>query len=95
METEEDFIKRMEDEYFSQTRNGRDDVYIDADDLNRMGYGIDENKKGRTFVDAAYFKIRLNRMKFKDSIKVDIKPEKTYKDLEKEIKIIERGERDV
>ena len=94
MENEEDFIKRMEDEYYHQIRNGRDEVYIDADDLNRLGYNINENKKGRTFVDAAYFKIALDRMKFKNRVRVDTKPEKTFKNLENEIKVIERGRDD-
>lgn len=88
-EKNEDFINRMEEQYYQQTRNGRQEVYIDADDLNKLGYGIDKNKTGRVYVDARYFKLALNRYKFKDGLKVEVK-QQTFKELEKEIKKIER-----
>ena len=84
-----DFIERLENEIAHQTRNGREDVYIEVDDLNKLGYGIDPNKKGRVFVDVAYLRIAINRYKFKDSLKVETKPI-TFSQLQEEIDKIEK-----
>lgn len=86
-----DFIERLEEEIWSQTRNGRKEIYIDADDLRKLGYYIKEEKKGRTFIDVNELRSYMKKYQFKNDLKVDVKPEKTYKDLEKEIKNIERG----
>lgn len=66
-----ELIEKLENELWQQTRNGRTEVYIEADDLNKIGYGIDPNKKGRVWVDAAYLRIVLNRLKFKEDLKVE------------------------
>ena len=86
-----ELIEKIEKEIAAQTKNGEEAVEIDADDLNRLGYGIDPNKKGKTCVDVGYLKIVIQRYKFKDQLKVERKP-MTFKELEAEIKNIERGE---
>lgn len=82
-------LEKLEEEISEQTRNGREKVYIEVDDLNELGYNIDPNKKGRVYVDVTYLKIAMQRYKFKDDLKI-IEKEKTYKELEREIKQIER-----
>jgi len=87
-----DLIGKLEEEIWQQTRNGRKEIYVDADDLRALGYYIDSNKKGRTFINVEELRSYMKKYKFKNDLKVEsLKPEKTYKDLEKEIKIIERG----
>ena len=84
-------IEKLDKEITEQTRNGREDVYIEVEDLNKLGYGIDPKKTGRVYVDVNYLRIAMKRYKFKDQLKVETKPI-TYKELEAEIKNIERGE---
>lgn len=89
-----DLLEKLDKEITEQTRNGREDVYIDVDDLNELGYGIDPNKTGKVYVDVNYLRIVMKRYKFKDNLRVTTK-EQTFKELENEIKKIERGkERD-
>ena len=92
METK-DLLEKLDKEITEQTRNGREDVYIEVDDLNKLGYGIDPKKTGRVYVDVAYLRIAMQRYKFKGEIKVESK-ELTFKQLEQEIKNIEKGERE-
>ncbi len=87
-------IEKLEEEIWQQTRNGRKSIYVEADDLRTLGYNIDKNKKGRTFVDLEELRAYMKRYKFKNDLKVDVKPEITYKQLEDEIKNIERGRED-
>ena len=86
---EDNFIERLENEIAQQTRNGREAVYIDVEDLNKLGYRIDKQKTGRTYVDVGYLKIALNRYKFKDSLKVQPVKVETFKEVEEDIKKIE------
>ena len=83
------FIEKLKKEIAEQTRNGREDVYIEVDDLNKLGYGIDPNKTGRVYVDVAYLKIAIERYEFRGRVKVERK-QQTFKELEAEIKNIER-----
>ena len=85
-----ELIEKLEKEIAEQTRNGREEVYIEAEDLNKLGYGIDKNKQGRVWVDVVYLKLVINRHKFKDDLRVEIQPVKTYKNLLEDIKRIER-----
>ena len=82
-------LEKLDKEITEQTRNGREDVYIEVDDLNKLGYGIDPNKTGRVYVDVAYLKIAIERYEFRDRVKVERK-QQTFKELEAEIKNIER-----
>ena len=86
-----ELLERLEEEIWQQTRNGRDRIYVEVEDLKKLGCNTDENKTGRIYVDLNYLRAAIKRYKFKGDLKVDVKPEKTYKDLEKEIKTIERG----
>lgn len=85
-----ELIEKLEKEIAEQTRNGREEVYIEAEDLNKLGYGIDKNKQGRVWVDVVYLKLVINRHKFKEDLRVEPQPVKTYKNLLEEIKRIER-----
>lgn len=85
-----DLIEKLEKEIAEQTRNGREEVYIEAEDLNKLGYGIDKNKQGRVWVDVTYLKIVIQRHKFRNNLKVEVERKKTYKNLLEEIKRIER-----
>ena len=89
----EELLEKLEKEITEQTRNGRKDVYIEVDDLNKLGYGIDPKKTGRVYVDVTYLKIVIQRYKFKDTIRIEPK-QQTFRQLEKEIKEIEKGERE-
>ena len=89
-----ELLDKLDKELTEQTRNGRTEVYIDADDLNQIGINIDENKKGRTWIDASYLRLTLNRYMFMENLRVDTRPVKTFRQLEKEIKQIEKGERE-
>ena len=89
----EELLEKLEKEITEQTRNGREDVYIEVDDLNELGYKIDPNKTGRVYVDVTYLKIVIQRYKFKDTIRIEPK-QQTFRQLEKEIKEIEKGERE-
>lgn len=89
----EELLEKLEKEITEQTRNGREDVYIEVDDLNKLGYNIDPKKTGRVYVDVAYLKIVIQRYKFKDTIRIEPK-QQTFRQLEKEIKEIEKGERE-
>lgn len=89
-----DLIEKLEEEIWQQTRNGRKEIYVDADDLRALGYYIKEEKKGRTFINVEELRSYMKKYKFKNDLKVDVKPETTFKDLEKEIKNIERGRDD-
>jgi len=84
-----ELLEKLDKEIAEQTRNGRTEVYIEVDDLNALGYGIDPNKKGRVWVDVVYLKLLINRYKFKDGLKIERKPI-TFKELEQEIRNIER-----
>lgn len=86
-----DLIEKLEEEIWQQIRNGRKSIYVEADDLRALGYDIDKNKKGRTFIDLEELRAYIKRYKFKNDLKVDVKPEKTFKDLENEIRNKERG----
>lgn len=83
-------IERLED-LIKQQPKGKDSILVNVDDVNELGYGIDNNKKGKVYVDVNYLKIALKRYKFKGELKVETKPkpEKTYKELLEEIKQIE------
>lgn len=84
-----DLLEKLDKEITEQTRNGREDVYIEVDDLNELGYRLDPNKKGRVYVDVGYLKIAMERYKFKGRLKVEPKST-TFKQLEQEIRNIER-----
>ena len=84
-------IEKLEEEIWQQTRNGRTEVYIDADDLRKLGYYIKEEKKGRTFISVTELRSYMKKYKFKNDLKVDVKPEKTYREFVKEIREKERG----
>ena len=87
-------IEKLEEEIWQQTRNGRKDVYIDADDLRALGYYINENKKGRTFINVEELREYIRNYKkkdFKESLKVEVKPQQTYREFIKELKDIERN----
>ena len=87
-------IEKLENEIWEQTRNGRDRIYVEVEDLKKLGCSTDENKTGRIYVDVNYLRAAIKRYKFKGDLKVDVKPEITFNDLEKEIKNIERGRDD-
>jgi len=83
-------IEKLEKEILQQTRNGRDTLYMETDDLREIGIHIDENKQGRVYVDAQSVESALKRYKFKDSLKVQPTQEHCQKiqrdkQLEKEI----------
>lgn len=87
-----DLLEKLEEEIWQQTRNGRKEIYVDADDLRALGYYIKEEKKGRTFINVEELRSYMKKYKFKNDLKVGpVKPEKSFKDLENEIKNIERG----
>ena len=87
-----DLLEKLEEEIWQQTRNGRKEIYVDADDLRALGYYIDSNKKGRTFINVEELRNYMKKYKFKNDLKVEtLQPDKTYKDLEKEIRNRERG----
>ena len=85
-----ELIEKLEKEIAEQTRNGREEVYIEVEDLNKLGYGIDKNKQGRVWVDVIYLKLVINRHKFKEDLRVEPQQLKTSKNLLEEIKRIER-----
>ena len=89
-------VEKIENEIFQQSRNGRDNMYIEVEDLKELGIYIDENKQGRAFVDKSTLQTALKRYKFKDTLKVDITPTKqeTFKDVEKDVKNIENKQPD-
>lgn len=91
---EKEFIERLEDEIAQQTRNGRDEIYIEADDLRKLGYHIDKNKQGRTFINVNILREYIKRYKFKDNLKVKPIKQETFKDVENDIKRIERSKVD-
>lgn len=90
----DNFIERLDKEITEQTRNGREDVYILVEDLNKLGYGIDSNKKGRVYVDVNYLRIAMKRYQFKNSLKVDINKynanDMTYREFMQEIRKLEQ-----
>lgn len=63
-------IEKLEKEIKEQTKNGREDVYIEVEDLKELGYNFNTEKEGRVFVDVNYLKIRMERYKFREGIKV-------------------------
>ena len=88
----EKIIERVEREIETQ-KNECDGVLINVDDLNKLGYNIDKNKKGKVWVDPVYLKIVLDKYRFKESLKVPLTDDfRTFRELEEEIKRIERGE---
>lgn len=94
METK-DIIEKLENEIWEQTRNGRDRIYVEVEDLKKLGCSTDENKTGRIYVDVNYLRAAIKRYKFKGDLKVDIDKcstdNMTYREFIKEIKNIERG----
>ena len=85
-----EIIERIEKELELQEKTKANGVLIDVEDLNAIGYGIDPNKTGKAYVDPVYLKIRIDRLKFKDNLKVETpRKEETFKDVEKDIKRIE------
>jgi biotin operon repressor len=93
-----DLIEKIENEIYQQTRNGRDTIYIEVEDLRELGIYIDEKKQGREFVDLKILQPALKRYKFRNSLKVDInncsKDNITYREFIREIKNIEKGRDD-
>ena len=95
-ESTEDFINRLDKEITQQTRNGREDVYIQVEDLNKLGYGITSEKTGRIYVDVAYLRIAMRRYAFKQGLKVDMsgvysKENMTYREFVRKIRNIEQS----
>ena len=85
-----DLLKKLENEITQQTRNGRENIYVDVNDLNELGYKIDENKQGRVYVDLSTLRLYMNKYKFKNSLKVEThKRQETFKDVQKDIEKIE------
>ena len=90
-----DLLEKLDKEITEQTRNGREDVYIDVDDLNELGYGIDPNKTGKVYVDLNYLRSAIKRYKFKGDLKVDIEPEpQTYREFIRSLRDKEKNERE-
>ena len=89
----DDLIEKLDREITQQTRNGRKDVYIEVDDLNKLGYGIDPNKKGRVYVDVGYLKIAMKRYQFKENLKYNGNT-MSYRQFMKEIREMEKGSED-
>ena len=89
----DNLLEKLDKEITQQTRNGRKEIYIEADDLRALGYHIDANKKGRTFIDLSILNEYIKRYKFKDSLKVDINScnsnDMTYREFLKELRKIE------
>jgi hypothetical protein len=93
---EDNLIERLDKEITQQTRNGRNEVYIQVEDLNKLGYSISTQKTGRIYVDVEYLRIAMKRYAFKQGLKVDTtgiyeKP-KTYREFIREIKNKERDD---
>ena len=87
-----DLLEKLDKEITEQTRNGRENIYVDVKDLEQLGYKIDKNKQGRIYVDLNILKLYINKYKFKDGLKVQpqqVQKQETFKDLEKDIKRIE------
>jgi len=97
METK-DLLEKLDKEITEQTRNGREDVYIEVDDLNKLGYGIDPKKTGRVYVDVNYLRIAMKRYEFKQGLKVETtdeyNPVMTYKEFIRSLRNKEKGERE-
>lgn len=89
----DNLLEKLDKEITQQTRNGRDTLYLEADDLRALGCDIDEDKKGRTWVDLNYVIPFIKRYKFKQDLKVETTPVQTYKEFIREIKAKEK-ERD-
>lgn len=91
----DNFIDKLENEIWQQTRNGRDTVYIEVDDLRKLGYHIDSNKSGRVFIDLSILREYIKRYQFKDNLRVDISKcnskDMTYREFMKELRKIETG----
>lgn len=82
-------VEKIENEIYQQTRNGRDTIYIEVNDLREIGIHIDENKQGREFVDLNILQSALKRYKFRNSLKVEPLKQETFKEVEADIKSIE------
>lgn len=89
MNIDSDLLERLDKEITEQTRNGRTEVYISVEDLNKLGYGIDPNKTGRAYVDVTYLQLVLKNYKFRNQLKVNPEKTETFKQLEQDIKSIE------
>lgn len=88
------FIEKLEDEIWEQIRNGRTKIYVEADDLRKLGYHIDSNKQGRVFIDLSILREYMKRYQFKAGLKVDINEcssnNITYRQFMRELRNLEK-----
>ena len=89
----DNLIEKLDKEITQQTRNGRDTIYVEVEDLKKLGCSTDENKTGRIYVDVNYLRAAIKRYEFKENLKYNGNTI-SYRQFMKEIRELEKGSED-